>query len=294
MIRLALVGGAAINHGLAFGALINGVAPGQELPAGWPRYPQCVEDARISVVWDENRAAAEKLQQVFGIDHLATSLEEVVPHCDGVILTDDGTQQHYRHAPFFLQRQIPTFIDKPLAPDAKTAQMLVDLAAKHGTQLMSGSALRYASESEQLRAGSQAHGPIELAIATGPGELFYYGIHALELAHSILGGAFATVQNIGSDEQDIVKVTYADGRILLLLISRSAGLGFEITLYGPDGRQHFAVTDSRAFYANQLREVVKMVRENQAPLPIQEEVEILRVLEAGKESLKSGGKAIDV
>lgn len=294
MIRLAIVGGTAIYHGLSFGALINGLADGQEFPENWPPYPQCVEDARITVVWDEDRAAAEKLAQVYGIEHIATSLEEVLPHCDGVIVTDDGTQQHYRHAPFFLERGIPTFIDKPLAPDVKTAQMLVDLAAKHGTPLMSGSALRYAGESEEIRANPAELGCIELAVATGPNELFYYGIHALELAHSILGGGFATVQNIGDDNQDVVKISYADGRILLLLISRTAGLAFEITLYGPQGRQHIAVKDSAAYYSNLLHQVVKMVRDNAAPSLIQEEVEIIRVLEAGKESLRNGGKPVDV
>ena len=129
MVRLGIVGGTAIYHALSFGGLINGVAEGQTLPEGWPAYPQCVEDARITVVWDEDRAAAEKLAQVYGIDHVANDYEEVLQHCDGVIVTDDVTRNHCRHAPFFLERGIPTFIDKPLAPDAKTAVELLALAA---------------------------------------------------------------------------------------------------------------------------------------------------------------------
>lgn len=292
MIRLAIVGGTAIYHALSFGGLINGVAPGQTLPEGWPQYPQCVEDARITVVWDEDRAAAEKLAEVYGIDHVASTLEDVLPHCDGVIVADDVTREHCRHAPFFLERGLPTFIDKPLAPDVKTAEALLELAAKHNAPVMSGSALRYAAETEELRANPELLGKIELATAVGPNELFFYGIHPLELAHSIMGGGIATVQNIGTEEHDLVKVAYKDGRILMLLVSRAIGFGFEITLYGTEGRQHIVVSDGTAFYANQLRLIVQMVREKKAPAPIEDALEVIRVLEAGKKSFVEGGKVI--
>jgi predicted dehydrogenase len=294
MIRLALVGGSAIYHGLSFGGLVNGLAEGQTLPADWPAYPQTVKGARITVVWDEDRAAAEKLATVFGIEHIADSLEDVLAHADGVIVTDDGTMQHYRHAPFFLERGIPTFIDKPFAPDVKTAESLVELAAKHNAPLMSSSALRYAIESEDIRSDPQMLGPIELAVATGPNELYYYGIHPLELAHSILGTGVATVQNIGDENQDVVKVTYKDGRILMLLVSRSIGFSFEVSLYGKQGTKHIPVTDATAFYANQLQKLVEMTRTKQAPESIEGALEVIRVLEAGKKSFAEGGTVISL
>lgn len=294
MIRLAIVGGTAIQHAFSFSGLVNGLAPGQDLPQNWPDYPHVVEDARITVVWDEDRAAADKLAQVYGIEHVAESLQDVPGHCDGVIIADDLTMRHCRHAPFFLERGIPTFIDKPLAPDVETAEMLAGLAAKHNAPLMSGSALRYAGETEDLRANPDRLGRIELTIATGPNELFFYGIHALELAHSILGGGIATVQNIGDENQDVVKVTYKDKRILMLIVSRAIGSGFEISLYAKQGRRHIAVADATAFYANQLRQVVHMARDRKAPLPIENTIEVLRVLQAGKQSWKEGGIPIDI
>lgn len=294
MVRLGIVGGTAIYHALSFGGLINGVAEGQTLPEGWPAYPQCVEDARITVVWDEDRAAAEKLAQVYGIEHVASTYEEVAAHCDGVIVTDDVTREHCRHAPFFIERGIPTFIDKPLAPDAKTAEELLALAAKYNTPVMSGSALRYAAETEALRANPETLGEIKLATAVGPNELFFYGIHPLELAHSILGGGIASVQNIGDDEQDVVKVTYKDGKILMLLVSRAVSFGFEITLYGTTGRERIVVSDGTAFYANQLRLIAQMVRDKKSPARIEDALEIIRVLEAGKKSHAEGGTVINL
>lgn len=292
MVRFGIVGGTAIYHARAFGGLINGLAPGQNLPEKWPEFPQCVDDARITVVWDEDRAAAEELARVYGIDHIASTLEEVAEHCDGVLITDDVTRNHCRHAPFFLESSIPTFIDKPLAPDVKTAEALLELAAKHNTPLMSGSALRYAAETEGMRANPDQLGRIQLATVVGPNELFFYGIHPLELGLSIMGSGVVSVQNIGEEEQDVVKIKYEDRRILVLLVSRAISFGFEITLYGTEGRERIVVSDGTAFYANQLRLIAQMVREKKAPVPIENALEVIRILEAGKKSLAQGGKVI--
>ncbi len=292
MVRLGIVGGTTIYHALAFGGLINGLAPGQSLPEGWPAYPQVVEGARLAVVWDEDRAAAEKLAQVYGIEHVANTLEAVIPFCEGVIIADDKTSNHCVHAPTFLKQGIPTFIDKPFAPDSKTAQKLIELAATHDAPLMSGSALRYAAETEKLRAHPAQLGRINLAIAVGPKELFTYGIHPMEAAHSIMGTGIATVQNIGDEDQDVVKMTYRDGRILLLMASRAIGLGFEVTLFGTQGRERIVIADGTAFYGNQLRKVVEMVRDKKAPMPIEDALEVIRALEAGKKSLCEGGAII--
>ena len=292
MVRLALVGGTGVFHALAFGGLINGRAPGQAVPEGWPDYPQRVTGARITVVWDEDRAAAERLAEVYGIEHVVETLDDVLPLCDGVIVTVDATAQHYRHAPFFLERGVPTFVDKPLAPDAKTAESLIKLSVKHGTLLMSGSALRFAAESAALRADPNKLGRIELAVAVGPNDLFNYGLHPLELTHSIMGRGIASVQNIGTDEQDIMKVKYKDGRVLMLIVSRALKLGFEVTFYGTNGREAVVVADDTAYYSNQLQQIVSMVRDRKVPYPAEDALEVIRVLEAGVTSLQQGGREI--
>lgn len=292
MVRLGIVGGAAMYHGYAFAGLVNGLAPGQELPPDWPKYPRKLTDAQITVVWDEDADAARELARVFGIQKIASCIEEVPLHCEGVIITDDGTQQHSRHAPFFLRLGIATFIDKPFAPNFAAALSLAELAAKHDTPLMTGSALRYASETAAWRTNPEALGPIQLATAVGPNELFYYGIHPLELALSVLGGGVAAVQNIGTSNHDIVKLSYPDGRVLLLLVSREIGFRFELNLYGPKGAHRVQVQDATGFYTNQLNLVVKMVREAKSPVPVEEGLEVIRILEAAKSSLARGGELL--
>lgn len=287
MIKLALVGGASSWHGRTFPALLNGAR--KAVPEDWPQYVQCVNEARIVSVWDDDKSAAKELAEIFGIDHVASTLEESARDCDGVIITDDGSMQHQKRARYFLEAGISTFIDKPLALSITEAEELAALAARQSTPLMSCSALRFACETQELRDNPDLLGNIEFATAVCKGELFYYGIHALELAYSVLGSGIASVQNVGESGRDVVKIRYRDGRTLMLLVSESISYLFQLNLYGSDGWRQVVVEDDTAFYSSMLRQIARMVQERSAPVPVGETLEIIRVLDAAK---RSRGEAI--
>lgn len=292
MIRLGLVGGAGAYHGRAFSALINGLAEGQARPEGWPAFTPQVEGARIVSVWDPNRGTAEALAQVFGIARVADRMEDAADGADGVIVTDDMTKRHHHRAKPFLRAGVPTFIDKPLASDVEEATELVDLAVKHGTPMMSASSLRYAKETEDLRANPGALGNILAATAVCRGELIYYGIHPLELAVSILGTGVRSVQNVGREGQNVVQIDYRDGRSLVLIVYAGISSPFQLNLYGDKGWRQVVVTDSAAFYANLLRQVAEMCRSKTPPIPYAETLEIIRILVAAQKSLYEERKVV--
>ena len=288
MIRLALIGGAGSYHGRSFSHLINGPQEAQSVPQGWPQYSDRVADSRIVTVWDEDRSAADELAAVFDIERVADSLEEAAQDVDGVIITDDGTLRHQQRAPFFIERGIPTFIDKPLSDNMAEAQAIVSLAARCSTPLMSCSALRFAKETADLRAAPEQLGRIELATTVCAGDLHYYGIHALELAYSILGPGIRAVHNVGEADRNIIKISYHDGRVLMLMVSTKISYLFQLNLYGSESWQEIVVTDGGAFYANMLRAVVRMCETRQAPIPAAETLEIIKVLVMAQASLETG------
>jgi predicted dehydrogenase len=286
MIRLALVGGAGSYHGRSFSHLING--PQENVPETWPGYTESVANSRIVTVWDEDREAAAKLASVFGIERVANSMEEAAQDVDGVIITDDGTLRHQQRAPFFIERGLPTYIDKPLSDNIAEAEAILSLAARCSTPVMSCSALRFARETEDLRAAPEQLGQIELATSVCAGDLHYYGIHALELAYSILGPGIRSVHNIGEADRNIIKISYHDGRVLMLLVSTKISYLFQLNLYGAQGWQEIVVSDGGAFYANMLRAVVRMCETRQSPVPAAETLEIIKVLVMARASLESG------
>jgi predicted dehydrogenase len=285
MIRLALIGGVAAYHGRAFSGLINGLAAGQTTPEGWPKYEQSVADARIVTVWDPDRDAARQLAAVFGIERVTDTMEAAGDRIDAVIITDDLTMQHQQRARPFLERGIPTYIDKPLSADPAEAASIVAVAEQHGTALMSCSALRFAVETAELRANPEQLGRIAFATTVCNGELVFYGIHALELAFAIMGPGVRSVYNVGQEKSSVVRLAYEDGRSLVLMVGEEIAPVFQLNLYGSKGRQDIIVRDATGFYSNMLGKVVEMARTKQSPVPPRETLEIIRILAAAKQSL---------
>jgi predicted dehydrogenase len=285
MIRLALIGGVNAYHGRAFSALVNGLAPGQELPVGWPGFKQLVEETRIATVWDEDKDAAQHLATVFGIERVADTMEAAAEDVDAVIITDDLSMQHQRRARPFLERGMPVYIDKPLSPDPVEAEEIAQLAERHNAPLLSCSSLRFATETVELRANPELSGHIEMATTVCNGELVFYGIHALELAHSVLGAGVRSVHNTGQPGNHVVRLAYEDGRTLVLMVGEKIAPLFQLNIYGTTGRQDIIVRDAAGFYSNMLREVAQMARTRESPVPVAHSVEVIRILAAAKLSL---------
>ncbi|MGI6610487.1 MAG: Gfo/Idh/MocA family protein [Limnochordia bacterium] len=287
MKRIALVGGAGAYHGGAFASLYNGFSEEKYKEMGWAGrgIRRRVEGAQIVKIWDESKQTAEALAAACDIPEVCDNLEEAAEGIDGVIITDDMTMAHQRRAPFFLQKGVPTLIDKPLSPDPTEAKELIKLARAHGTLLLSSSALRYAQEVEELKSELDQLGPIALATTMCGGDLVYYGIHALELAYSVMGPGVESLISVGNEEKaDIVRLRYSDGRQLVLMVGRRGvtASGFQLTVHGSKRSSSIQVRDSGYFYWNLHCQFVQMIETGQLPVPLEETLEIITVLAEAK------------
>jgi virulence factor len=285
--KIALVGGAGAYHGGAFASLYNGFSEEKYKEMGWGGrgIRRRVEGAQIVKIWDEDRKIAQALAEACEIPEVCDTLEEAAEGIDGVIITDDMTMEHQRRAPYFIKKGIPTLIDKPLSPDPAEARELIELARAHNTLLFSSSALRYAVEVEELKSELDSVGPIALATTMCGGELVYYGIHALELAYSVMGPGVESLISVGNDEQaDIVRLRYGDGRQLVLMVGRRGvtASGFQLTVHGSKRSASIQVRDSGYFYWNLQREFMKMIDTGELPIPLEETLEIITVLAEAK------------
>ena len=210
---------------------------------------------------------------------------------DGVIIADDCTMKHQRRAIPFLKAGIPTFIDKPLSPDIKEAEKIMELAKKCNAPMMSSSALRYAKESEPFRKGEDNIGDILTGFAVGReglGDLIFYGIHALEFLYSIIGPGIKSVQNVGKKSEDILLLNYKDGRRFVVTAYENIKISFQVNLYGTEGFRSFTGDNADYYYSEMLRNFVDMVRTKKEPIPLEETLEIIKVLVLGEKSRKNG------
>lgn len=302
MLKLGLIsaasygtGGAArasgSNHGTAFATTFNGwdEAKAKEFQGTFVRSQKRLDGARVTRVWDPLREAAERLAAACAIEKVCATPEEACEGVDAVLLIDDGTAEQWKHAAHPLRKGVPVFCDKPLAMTARQAQETAKLARATKTKFMSASALRFVPDIVKLRGEVAAIGPVYLASAACGNELVYYGIHALSMVYAVLGGGAVSCLNAGQPGLNIVRARFANHRDVVLLVGEKEWMtaGYQISLYGQKGWRTVK-PDLANLYAHLLEAFLEYLRTGVEPYPIEQEVELIAVLEAGKRSLKEG------
>ena len=283
MLNLGLVG-VNTSHADAFSRIFNGD----------DEKPPVVEGARISHIWGNDTERVETLSATHSIPNRMADSREMIGSIDGVLIVDDtgGGATHADLARPFLEAKLPVFVDKPMTTSYADAVALFDLAEANGAPLMSCSALRFPVELGDARAAFDSAGTLSSIISVGPGEWFYYGIHAVELLGTITDDRPQWVQRHAFDEKDVAIVAYDSGLVAVVETLRDAAYTFHITAFGADGLAAMEVTDMPGFYANTMREVVRMMETKQAPLTREQTLGVLAILHAGNRSAETGERVM--
>lgn len=276
------------NHGTAFSTCCNGYdeAKRKLFEGTFVASKKRIEGVRVVKIWDPVREAAERLADVCGIPTVCDTPEECSDGVDAVAIPDDGTGEHWKYALEPLRKGVPAFCDKPLAMTAKEAKEIAALVRQTGTPFMSASSLRFVPDVVALAAEVPSLGDIHLATTICGNELVYYGIHALELAYAVLGRGAVSCLNVGQPGRNIVRVRFENGRDLMLMVAEKEWMraGYQINLYGTKGWK--TLTPNLAdLYWYLLEKFIELVRTRKETVPVEEEVEVIAVLEAGKRSL---------
>lgn len=288
---------AAMTHGPIFATCFNGYDPAQlEAHAGEGKFPfnpveRKFEGVRAVKIWDPVREAAEHLAAIVGIDEVCDSPEQCTQDVDAVIIPDDGSGSQYRYAVAALEQGLPTFCDKPLAMTAREAKQIAQVAKDHGAPFMSASSLRFVPDIVALRQEVEAgaFGDVNLATVAGGGDPIWYGIHALSLAYGVFPPGAVSCLNVGVPDRNEVRVRYENGRDVIMMVGQPPQMcgGYQINLYGTRGWK--SVTPNLAdLYVYLMQRFIALVREGEVSVPIDEEVEVIAVLEAGVRSLAEG------
>lgn len=276
------------NHGTAFATACNGFDEAKR-----PRFEGTFVAARkrldgvqVARLWDPVKSAAERLAEVCHVPIVCDTAEECAQDVDAVLIVDDGSGEHWKYALAPLRNGIPTFCDKPLAMTARQAKEVAAVVRQTGTRFMSASALRFVPDIVALAKEASALGRIHLATTVCGNELVYYGIHALEMAYAVLGRGAVSCRNVGQPDRHLVRVRFANGCDLMLMVAGPEWMraGYQLNLYGTQGwRTVTPNLDELYWYL--LERFLDLVRTGRESVPVEEEVEVIAVLEAGKRSL---------
>ncbi len=278
-------------HGTAFSTTFNGFDPVKAKQWQWTfaSGEKRIEEAKIVKIWDPHKEWAERLAEVCYIPEVCDTPEDCADDVDGVIIVDDGSGKQSDYAEYPLRKGVPTFCDKPLAMTARRAKEIADLVRKTDTPFMSASSLRFVPDIIALKNDVHNLGNVHLVTSVCGNELVYYGIHALSMYYGVFGGGAVSCMNIGRPDRNIVRVRFENERDLVLIVAEPEYMqaGYQINVYGTKGWRSL-IPDLSDLYYYLLERFIHVLKTGEEVVPVEEEVEVIAVLEAGKRSLSEG------
>lgn len=258
--------------------------------------PARVDDCPVTVLWgNEDPARVRELAGRHGVPETVATPAEMIGRVDGVLIIDD-TGQGALHAELalpFLEAGLPTFVDKPMALSWADAKGLFDTAERHDAPLFSASALAFAVERDPFQAELDRIGTLSSVISVGPGDWFYYGVHAVEMLLTVVDAPATRVHRHAYPERDVAVIDFEGGPAAVVETLRDAAYVFHLTAYGADGHASMEVEDALGFYTGEMRAFAEMVRTGTPPIPASRTLDVLAILEAGNRAAERG-EAIEI
>lgn len=236
------------------------------------------------------------------IAEVVTTQAEAINDVDLVMICNRYGDDHPTPARLAIEAGIPTFVDKPFANDFADVRQLVQLAQEKQVPMFSCSAVRYAVEVLELQERLPDFSALNLAITSGPavGDFpnprarhpFFYGIHPVELLHTLLGGGAEAVTTQRSSRCDVALVHYSDGRQgVINLVQKSPSLYYGV-VYGEAGWGEINIRSWDDFYVGTLEHIIRMAETGVAPYPLEWTVEVMAMMSALLRSAENHGKRV--
>ena len=296
MIRLGIVD-FDTSHAVEFTKRLNHVAIAED---------QWVEGAKVvagvpgtSMIAPEVIAKNLEAMKGYGVEILADPAD-LVGKVDAVLVVSVDGSVHLARAMPFLDKGIPTYVDKPFTCSLADARALMTAAMEKHVPLMSSSSLRYAPEVVSAMGNQGPLGAIVGVSTYGPCMLhprnpgmFHYGIHPVEILFTLMGAGCKKVSCLSEPGAEVTTGIWADGRVASVRGLRAGKHDYGFTLYGEKGVKTEAV-GSKYIYRELLKKVVGMFETRQIPIDPRETLEIVAFIEAARRSAEGGGASVEI
>lgn len=172
----------------------------------------------------------------FGVE-IVSSIDALLHKVDVVLLeTNDGRLHLEQALPVFKAKK-RMFIDKPVAASLSDAIAIYEASKQYNVPVFSSSGLRYIEGAKEIALGdigkvigADAYSPATIE-KTHP-DLFWYGIHGVEILFTIMGTGCKHVVRVYTDNTDVVVGTWQDNRIGTFRGLREGKRGYGCSVFG--------------------------------------------------------------
>jgi hypothetical protein len=225
---------------------------------------------------------------------------ELFDKVDAVLVESVDGSVHRARAMPFLERGMPTYVDKPFACSLADARAIADVAMRKHLPLMSSSSLRYAPEVVAAKAPNSPLGTILGVTTYGPSPthprnpgMFHYGIHPVEMLFTLMGPGCTRLTCLSTPGAEVTTGVWSDGRVASIRGLRSGKQDYGFTLFGSKGVATRGVS-TKDIYRELLKKIVGMFETKEAPIDLRETLEIVAFIEAAKKSADGGGAPVEI
>ncbi|OJU26011.1 MAG: dehydrogenase [Sphingobacteriales bacterium 41-5] len=280
------------SHAVAFVKSLNAANPDADFK-GYrvvAAYPKGSNDIKSS--YDRIPGYTEEVKKL-GVE-IVGSIDELLKKVDVVFLETNDGRLHLQQALPVLKAKKPLFVDKPVAASYKDAKAIFDAAEKWGTPVFSSSSLRYITGMSDVLSGkiskvtgADVFSPAKLE-STHP-DLFWYGIHGVEMLFTAMGTGCKTVSRTNNQGNDLVVGVWDDGRIGSFRGIRTGKDGYGGTIFGEKG---IITLSSFKGYDPLLKQIINFFETGTPPVNKQETLEIVAFMEAAEISKRLNGKPV--
>ncbi|MBA3674686.1 MAG: Gfo/Idh/MocA family oxidoreductase [Chitinophagaceae bacterium] len=282
------------SHSVAFTTALNGPAAlkefkGYKVVAAYPKGSNDIESSTKRIP-----GYTEDVKKV-GVE-IVNSIEELLKKVDVVLLETNDGRPHLEQALMVLKSGKPMFIDKPVAASLRDTIAIYDTAKKYNVPIFSSSSLRYMESVQDVVKGrvGEVFGADTFSPATiekTHPDLFWYGIHGVEILFTVMGAGCKNVVRINTNDTDIVVGTWKDGRVGTFRGTRTGKHDYGGTVYGAKGNVSLGPFKG---YENLLLQIINFFKTGKVPVSAEETLEIYAFMEAADESKRQGGKSVSL
>jgi predicted dehydrogenase len=290
--RIGIIG-MDTSHVPAFTGLINDPAKnyGCKVVAGFPGGSPDIESSAKRV-----QGYTNELRDKYGVE-IVGSIEELCRKVDGVLLESVDGRPHLEQVRPVIAAKRPVFIDKPVAGSLPDAIEIFRLAKENNVPCWSSSSLRFGPGIAGMR-NSEAVGDVMGCDAFSPcsleehhPDLYWYGVHGVEILFTIMGPGCQTVQRAQTDKCELVVGVWKDGRIGTFRGLKAGKEDYGALVYGSKG---IARSGGYEGYGHLVDEIVKFFKTGKAPVSPEETLEIFAFMSAADISKVQNGAKVEL
>ena len=224
------------------------------------------------------------------------SIKQVLEDTQFILLETNDGRLHLEQIFEVFESGKAVFLDKPVAAQFKDVAAIYRAAEDQGVPLFSSSGTRYMSQAQKVRNGligdvygADTYSPV--SYEPNHSDLYWYGIHGVELLFTVLKAGCKRVRRIRTDHYDTVTGEWHDGKIGTFRGILEGSKGYGGQAFGTEGLAYLGNWEG---YDPLVESILEFFRTGQAPVEPRETLEIYAYMEAARMSTEQNGDWVDL